>query len=100
MEKLWSTRNVLPLLLPTRWWSRTLVTTTPPRVGEEILGFTTEAQGWIPCKIIEEDQEGTLWTVDWWDETREDRSKREEDLHPFEETDWWYRITGRTLTKR
>ncbi len=45
MEKLWSARNVRPLLLPTRWWSRTLATTTPPRVGEEMLGFNTEAQG-------------------------------------------------------
>ena len=90
MEKLWSPRKVHPLLLPTRWWSRTLTTTTPPRVGEEMLGFNTEAQGWLPCKITEEDpdQEGPLWTVDWWDEAREDRLKREEELRPFEEADW------------
>ena len=100
MEKLWSPRKVHPLLLPTRWWSRTLATTTPPRVGEEMLGFNTEAQGWLPCKITEEDQEGSLWTVDWWDESREDRLKREEELRPFEEADWWYRITGRSLAKR
>ncbi len=69
MEKLWSSRNVRPLLLPTRGWSRTLSTTTPPRVGEEMLGFNTKAQGWFPCKITEEDQEGALWTLDWWDES-------------------------------
>ena len=85
MEKLWLTRNVLPILLPARWWPRTLATTTSPRVGEEMLVFNTETQGWIPCKIIEEEQEGSLWTVDWWNETREDRSKREEELHPLEE---------------
>jgi hypothetical protein len=45
MEKLWSARNVRPLLLPARWWPRTLSTTTPPRVGEEMIGFNTEAQG-------------------------------------------------------
>ena len=38
--------------------------------------------------------------VDWWDESREDRLKREEELRPFEEADWWYRITGRSLVKR
>ena len=55
---------------------------------------------WLPFKITEEDQEGALWTVDWWDESREDRLKREEELRPFEESDWWYIITGRSLTKR
>ena len=45
MEKLWLTCNVLPILLPARWWSRTLATTTSPRVGEEMLVFNTEAQG-------------------------------------------------------
>ena len=100
IEKIWSERNVRPLLLPTRWWPRTLATTTPPQVGEEMLGFNTEAQGWLPCKITDEDQEGALWTVDWWDESREDRLKREEELRPFEEAGWWYRITGRSMAKR
>ena len=77
-----------------------MTTTTSPRVGEEVLGFNTETQGWLPCKIIEEEQEGTLWTVDWWDEAREYRSKGVEELHPFEEAGWWYRITGKALTKR
>ena len=65
-----------------------------------MLGFNTEAQGWLLCKIIEEEQEGALWTVDWWDEAREDRSKREEEPCPFEEAGWWYRMTGRALAKR
>ena len=47
---------------------RMLGPTAPPRVGEEMLGFNTEAQGWLPCKITEEVQEGALWTVDWWDD--------------------------------
>ena len=64
-----------------------------------MLGFNTEAQGWLPCKITEEDQEGALWTVDWWDESREDRLKREEELRPFEETGWWYRITGQEMSQ-
>ncbi len=39
LEKLWSTRNVRPLLLPTRWCPRTLEPLVLPRVGEEMLGF-------------------------------------------------------------
>jgi hypothetical protein len=53
LERLWSARNVRPLLLPTRWWPRTLEPLAPPRVGEEMLGFNNEAQGWLPCKIVE-----------------------------------------------
>jgi hypothetical protein len=52
-----------------------------------MLGLNTEAQGWLPFKIIEEDQEGALWTVDWWDESREDISKGKEEFCPFEEAD-------------
>jgi len=44
-ERLWSARNVRPMLLPTRWWSRTLEPLSPPLVGEEMLGFNNEAQG-------------------------------------------------------
>ena len=55
---------------------------------------------YVMSYILSADQEGALWTVDWWDESREDRSKREEEIRPFEETDWWYRITGKTLVKR
>ena len=64
MERLWLARNVRPILLPARWWPRTLATTTstPSRGGDA--RFNTEAQGWFQCKIIEETQEGTLWTVD------------------------------------
>ena len=97
MERLWLSRNVHPILLPDRWWSRILEPMHPPRVGEEILVFNTEVQGWFPWKITEEVQEGVLWTLDWWDDTREDRYKREEEILPFEETGWWYRIKGKTL---
>ncbi len=38
--------------------------------------------------------------MDWWDESREDRSKGKEELRPFEEGDWWYRITGKAPVKR
>ena len=68
MERLWLSRNVHPILLPVRWWPWTMGPMTPFRVGEEMLGFNTEAQGWLPCKITEEVQEGALWTVDWWDD--------------------------------
>ena len=30
-----------------------------------------DVSGWLPCKITDEDQEGALWTVDWWDESQE-----------------------------
>ena len=26
-----------------------------PLVGEEMLGFNNETQGWLPCKIVETD---------------------------------------------
>ena len=38
--------------------------------------------------------------MNWWDDTREDRFKKEEEFRPFEEGGWWYRITGKTLAKR
>jgi hypothetical protein len=50
IERLWMARNARPILLPTWWWPRTSIPLAPPRVGEEMLGFTTEAQGWLPCK--------------------------------------------------
>ena len=52
MERLWLVRNVHPILVPTRWCPRMLGPMTLPRVGEEMLGFNTEAQGWIPCKMV------------------------------------------------
>ncbi len=52
LERLWKDREVLPLLLPTRWWPRAVSRTTLfPKVGGEMLGFSEEAQGWLPCKI-------------------------------------------------
>ena len=45
VDKLWLERNIHPILLPSRWWSRTLATMIPSRVGEEVLVFNTEAQG-------------------------------------------------------
>ncbi len=63
-----------------RWWPRTLEPMTPPRVGGEMLGFSKETQGWLPCKIVEEDPQGKLWTVNWWDQAQGDRLKGEEDL--------------------
>ncbi len=83
LERLWSARNVRPMLLPTRWWSRALEPRVPSRIGEEMLGFNNEAQGWVPCKIVEAPQEN-LWTVDWWDNSQGDRTKGEEGLRPFE----------------
>ena len=44
-ERLWTARNVRPMLLPTRWWSRTLDPSAPPLTGKEMLGFNNEAQG-------------------------------------------------------
>ncbi len=52
LERLWKDREVRPLLLPTRWWPRAASRTTHvPKVGEEMKGFSEEAQGWLPCKI-------------------------------------------------
>ncbi len=59
-ERLLSARNVRPMVLSTRWWPRTLEPLVPPRVGREILGFSNEAQGWFPCKIVEEVPQGKL----------------------------------------
>jgi hypothetical protein len=44
-ERLWSVRNVRPMLLPTRWWSGTLESLDLPLVREEMLGFNHEDQG-------------------------------------------------------
>ncbi len=63
-----------------RWWPRTLEPLDLPRVGEEVLGFNNEAQGWLPCKILEAAPQGEPWKVDWWDNSQEDRIKGEEEL--------------------
>ena len=61
-------------------------TLAPPRVmtraGEEMLGFNTEAQGWLPCKITEEAEKEELWKLKWWDDSQEDRTKSESELRP------------------
>jgi hypothetical protein len=100
LAKLWSTRNVRPLLLPTRWWSRTVDPLVPPQIGGEMFGFNNETQGWLPCKIVEKAPQEGHWTVDWWDNSQEDRTKGDEDLRPFEEAGWWYRIIQKTRAKR
>ena len=38
--------------------------------------------------------------MDWWDNSQEDRIKGEEELRPFEEAGWWYRIVQKTRAKR
>ena len=96
LGKLWSTRNVRPMLLPTRWWPRTVDPLGPPQIGGEMLGFNNEAQGWLPCKVVEKAPQERHWTVDWWDNSQEDRTKGDEDLRPFEEAGWWYRIIQKT----
>ena len=73
---------------------------TPPRVGGKMLGFSNEAQGWFPCKIVEEDPQEKIWTVNWWDQSQGDRFKGKEELRPFEEAGWWYRIVQKTQAKR
>jgi hypothetical protein len=100
LERLWSARNDRPMLLPTRWWPRTLEPLAQPRVGEKMLGFNNEAQGWLPCKVVEAAPQEKLWTVDWWDNSQGDRTKGEKGLRPFEETGWWYRIVQKTQAKR
>jgi hypothetical protein len=76
-----------------------------------MLGFSNEAQGWFPCKIVEEAPQEKLWTVDWWDHSQGDRLKGEEGIffqgrregtkgRPFEETGWWNRIVQKTQVKR
>ena len=61
-----------------------------------MLVFNNEAQGWHPCKIVGTDPQMGIWTVDWWDNSQEDRAKGEEELRPFEEAGWWYRIVQKT----
>ena len=50
-----------------------------------MLVFNDESQGWFPCKIVETVPHEELWTVNWWDNSQEDRVKGEEGLRPFEE---------------
>jgi hypothetical protein len=65
-----------------------------------MLGFNNEAQGWLPCKIVETVPQEKLWTVEWWDHSQEDRTKGEEELRPFEEAGWWYRIVQKARAKK
>jgi len=65
-----------------------------------MLGFNNEAQGWLPCKIVEAAPQENLWTVEWWDHAQEDRIKGEEELRPFEEAGWWYRIVQKARAKK
>jgi ribonuclease HI len=65
-----------------------------------MLGFNNEAQGWLPCKIVETAPQEKLWTVEWWDHSQEDRTKGEEELRPFEEAGWWYRIVQKARAKK
>ena len=88
------------MLLPSRWWSRTVEPLVLPQIGDEMLGFNEEAQGWLPCKVVEKDHQEKHWTVNWWDNSQEDRTKGEEELRPFEEAGWWYRIIQKTRAKR
>ena len=65
-----------------------------------MLGFNNESQGWLPCKVVEAAPQEKQWTVDWWDNSQEDRTKGEEELRPCEEAGWWYRIVQKTRAKR
>jgi hypothetical protein len=38
--------------------------------------------------------------LDCWDQSQGDRLKGEEELRPFEEAGWWYRIVQKTQAKR
>jgi hypothetical protein len=99
LERLWKDREVRPLLLPTRWWPRAVSRTTlVPKVGEEMLGFSEEAQGWLPCKIttVMDDK----WQIEWWDGSQADKIKDKTELHHFEEAGWWYRITEKVLARK
>jgi hypothetical protein len=42
-------------------------------VGEEVLGFSEEAQGWIPCKITVAIED--KWQVEGWDGSQADKVK-------------------------
>jgi len=44
--------------------------------------------------------DGGIWDVVWWDRSQTERVKGVEDLCPFEEADWWYRINQKTWSKR
>ena len=59
-----------------------------------MLGFSEEAQGWLPCKIttVMDDK----WQIEWWDDSQSDKIKGKTEVHHFEEAGWWYRITGQT----
>ena len=99
LEGLWKDRDVHPLLLPTRWWSRTVsLTTLTPNVGEEMLGFSEEAQGWIPCKVTAAMDD--KWQIEWWDGSQTDKIKDKTELHHLEEAGWWYKITEKALARK
>ncbi len=85
LERLWKDRDVRPLLLPTRWWSRVVsLTTLVPNVEKEMLGFSEEVQGLFPCKItsVMDDQ----WQIEWWDDSQVDKIKDKTEFHHFDET--------------
>jgi len=63
-----------------------------------MLGFSEEAQGWLPCKIttVMDDK----WQIEWWDGSQADKIKDKTELHHFEEAGWWYRITEKALARK
>jgi hypothetical protein len=73
-------------------------TTLVPKVGEEMLGYSEEVQGWLPCKIttVMDDK----WQIEWWDGSHADKIKNKTELRHFEEAGWWYRITEKTLARK
>jgi hypothetical protein len=69
-----------------------------PQGGRGNVGFSEEAQGWLPCKIttLMDDK----WQIEWWDGSQTDKIKDKTELHHFEEAGWWYRITGKSLSRK
>ena len=63
-----------------------------------MLGFSEEAQGWLPCKITEvmEDK----WQIEWWDDYQTDKIKDKTEFHHLEEAGWWYKITEKALARK
>jgi hypothetical protein len=67
-------------------------------VGEECLGFSEEAQEWLPFKITEVMDD--KWQIEWWDGSQADKIKDKTELHHFEEAGWWYRITEKAMARK
>ena len=40
------------------------------------------------------------WQIEWWDGSQTDKIKDKTELHYFEETGWWYRITKKALVRK